>query len=88
MRGYSARATCGAVGRLSGAQVANQSDGGMKMVIEIKKSHEGRFHEWAKVPNGQEIPMSKIKQGERSPDPRVRKEAHFADNARHWNHKG
>jgi hypothetical protein len=25
----------------------------MKMAIEIKKSHEGRFHEWAKVPNGQ-----------------------------------
>jgi hypothetical protein len=26
----------------------------MKMAIEIKKSHEGRFHEWANVPNGQE----------------------------------
>jgi hypothetical protein len=38
---------------------------------------------WAGVPNGQEIPMSKIKQGERSPDPAVRKEARFADNARH-----
>jgi hypothetical protein len=35
------------------------------MAIEIKKSHEGRFHDWAKVPQGQEIPMSKIKQGER-----------------------
>jgi hypothetical protein len=58
------------------------------MAIEIKKSHEGRFHEWAKVPNGQEIPMSKITQGERSPDPAVQKEAHFADNARHWNRKG
>jgi len=33
---------------------------------------------------GQEISMSKINQGERSPDPVVRKEAHFADNARHW----
>lgn len=54
------------------------------MAIEIKKSHEGRFHDWVKVPQGQEIPMSKIKQGERSPDPAVRKEAHFADNARHW----
>ena len=36
---------------------------------------------------GQEIPMSEIKQGERSPDPAVGKEARFADNARHWNHK-
>jgi hypothetical protein len=44
---------------------------------------DGRFHDWAKVPQGQEIPMSKIKQGERSPDPAVRKEAHFADSARH-----
>jgi hypothetical protein len=58
------------------------------MAIEITRSHEGRFHEWAKVPQGQEIPMSKIKQGERSSDPAERKEAHFADNARHWNHKG
>jgi hypothetical protein len=56
------------------------------MSVEIKKSHEGRFHEWAKVPNGQEIPMSKIKQGERSPNSTVRKEARFADNARHFNH--
>jgi hypothetical protein len=50
------------------------------MAINIKPSHEGKFHEWAKVPNGQEIPMSKIKQGERSPDPAVRKEVRFADN--------
>jgi hypothetical protein len=35
-----------------------------------------------------ETPVSKIKHGERSPDPTVRKEAHFADNPRHWNHKG
>jgi hypothetical protein len=58
------------------------------MSIDIKPSHKGRFHEWAKVPQGQEIPMSKIKQGENSPDAAVRKEARFADNARHWNHKG
>jgi hypothetical protein len=33
----------------------------IKMSINITPSHEGRFHEWAKVANGQEIPMSKIK---------------------------
>jgi hypothetical protein len=43
------------------------------MAINIKPSHEGKFHEWAKVPNGQEIPISKIKQGDRSPHPAVRK---------------
>jgi hypothetical protein len=32
--------------------------------------------------------MSKIKRGERSPDPKIGKEAQLADNARHWNHKG
>ena len=57
------------------------------MSINIKPPHEGRFPDWAKVPQGQEIPISKIKQGERSPDPAVRKE-HLADNARHFNHKG
>ena len=56
------------------------------MSINIKPSHEGKFHEWAKVPNGQEIPMSKIKEGQRSPDPKIQKEARFADNAPHWNH--
>ena len=58
------------------------------MSIEIKKSHEGRLHEWTGTPQGKEIAMSKIKQGECSSDPAVRKEAHFADNARHWDHKG
>jgi hypothetical protein len=58
------------------------------MSINIKPSHEGKFHDWTGTPQGKEIPMSKIKQGERSPDPAVRKEAHFADNARHWNHEG
>ena len=58
------------------------------MAINIKPSHEGKFHEWARVPNGQEIPMNEIKRGERPRDPKVGKEARFADNARHWNHKG
>jgi hypothetical protein len=36
------------------------------MSFNIKLSHEGKFHEWTKVLPGQEAPMSKIKQGERS----------------------
>jgi hypothetical protein len=43
------------------------------MAINIKPSHEGKFHEWTGTPQGKEIPMSKIKQGERSPDPAVQK---------------
>lgn len=69
-------------------QGGDQNSGGMEVSIEIKKSHEGRFHGWAKAPNDQEISMSKIKQGERAPDPKIRKEAHFADNAGTGNHKG
>ena len=57
-------------------------------VDQHRPSHEGKFHEWTGTPQDKEIPVSKIKQGERSPDPAVRKEARFADNARHWNHKG
>jgi hypothetical protein len=56
------------------------------MSINIEPSHEVKFREWAKVPNGQEIPMSKIKQRERSPDPAVRKEARFAGSAQQRNH--
>lgn len=54
------------------------------MSIEIKKSHEGRFHEWPRFPTAKKF-RCKIKQAQRSPDAAVRKEARFADNARHWN---
>jgi hypothetical protein len=43
------------------------------MAINIKPSHEGKFHEWAKGPNGQEVPMNEIKRRERSRDPKVGK---------------
>lgn len=56
------------------------------MTIEIKPSHEGRFHDWTGTPQGQKIPMEKIEKGLHSKDPAIRKEANFARNAREWDH--
>jgi hypothetical protein len=58
-----------------------------KSGIEIKPRHEGNFHRWAGVAQGEPIPMSKIEQGLRSKNPRVRRMAQFAKNARGWHHK-
>ena len=55
--------------------------------IAIKPSHEGDFHRWAGVPQGQPIPASKIAEGLRSKNPHVRRMANFARNAKHWHHK-
>jgi hypothetical protein len=57
------------------------------MAIEIKKSHEGLFHKATGTPAGDKIPMSKIEKGLHSDDPKIRKEANFARNAREWHHK-
>ena len=55
-----------------------------KHSIEIKPANRGKLHEETGTPAGQKIPLSKIKAKEHSPDPAVRKEAQFADNARKW----
>ena len=53
--------------------------------IHIKKSHEGKFTEWA---NRHNMSMSEaIQAGKHSSDPHVRKMATFADNARKWKHQ-
>lgn len=54
------------------------------MAIKIKKSHEGRLHKALGVKSGQKIPESKIEKALHSKNPRIRKEARFAENARHW----
>lgn len=57
------------------------------MTIKIKPSHKGLLHKNTGTPQGQKVPVSKIKSAEHSSDPAVRKRAVFADNARKWNHK-
>lgn len=56
------------------------------MAIEIKKSHEGLLHQKLHVPQGQPIPESKLEKAKHSESPALRKEANFAENAKHFHH--
>lgn len=49
--------------------------------IHIKKSHKGRFTDYC----GGKVTNECIARGKRSSDPKVRKMATFAANARKWN---
>jgi hypothetical protein len=58
------------------------------MAIHIKPSHKGLLHKKLGVPQGKPIPASKVAAAKKSGDPTLVKEATFAQNAKHWNHKG
>lgn len=51
--------------------------------IHIKKSHQGQFTEYC----GGEVTQEKIDKAKQSRDPKIRKQAVFAENARKWKHK-
>ena len=51
--------------------------------IHIKKSHEGRFTEYC----GGNMTEECIRRGKNSPDPKIRKQAVFAQNARKFKHQ-
>lgn len=51
--------------------------------IMIKKSHQGRFTDYC----GGKVTEKCIQKGKRSPDPKIRKQAIFAQNARSWKHE-
>jgi hypothetical protein len=51
--------------------------------VHIKPTHKGLLHEDLGIPEGQPIPMSRIKKAEHSADPAERKRAQFADNFHH-----
>jgi hypothetical protein len=55
--------------------------------IEIKPSHEGRLHRALGVAEGKPIPDAALRRSGHSENPAVRKEAVFAENAKHWKHK-
>lgn len=46
----------------------------------IKPSHKGLLHKKLGVPQGQPIPMARIKEAMKSKSPALRKEANFAKN--------
>ncbi|MFZ0867796.1 MAG: hypothetical protein WAN06_14185 [Candidatus Sulfotelmatobacter sp.] len=54
--------------------------------IHIKKSHQGLLHKNLGVAKGEPIPAKKLAKAEHSSDPKVRKRAVFAENAKHWHH--
>lgn len=56
------------------------------MAIKIKPSRKGLLHEKLGVPQGDTIPAQKIAKAERSRSPALRKEAQFAENAKHFHH--
>ena len=51
--------------------------------IRIKKENRGKFTEYC---NGK-VTNACIQKGKNSPDPKIRKRATFADNARHFKHR-
>ena len=54
--------------------------------IAIKKSHQGLLHQNLGVPQGQKIPVSRMRSAANSGDPALARRAQFALNARQWNH--
>ena len=54
------------------------------MTIKIKKSHKGLLHRDLGVAQGKPIPEAKLAAAKKSKDPKVRKRAQFAENAKKW----
>jgi oligoendopeptidase F len=59
-----------------------------KSGIKIKKSNRGKLRKAAKTKKGRKIPASKLRSMKKSKNPKTRKRATFALNARKWKKKG
>jgi len=58
-----------------------------KSGIKIKKSNRGKLRKTAKAKKGKKIPVSKLRAMKKSKNPKTRKRATFALNARRWGRK-
>jgi len=56
--------------------------------IKIKKANQGKLRKTAKTKKGNKIPVSKLRALKKSKNPKTRKRATFALNARSWNKGG
>jgi oligoendopeptidase F len=56
--------------------------------IYIKPANRGKLRKSAKVKKGRKIPVSKLRAMKKSKNPKTRKRATFALNARKWNKGG
>ena len=59
-----------------------------KSGIYIKPANRGKLRKAAKVKKGNKIPVSKLRAMKKSKNPKTRKRATFALNARSWNKGG
>jgi hypothetical protein len=59
-----------------------------KSGIRIKPANKGKLRKSAKVKKGKKIPVSKLRAMKRSKNPKTRKRATFALNARKWKKGG
>lgn len=66
----------------SGGKTVRLSKKGGKPKIKIKESQKGSFTRYC----GGNVTNECIQRGKNSPDPKIRKKATFASNARKWNH--
>lgn len=55
--------------------------------IRIKKANRGKLRKTAKAKKGRKIPVSKLRALKKSKNPKTRKRANFALNARKWKKK-
>jgi len=55
--------------------------------IKIKKSNRGKLRKSAGTKKGNKIPLSKLRAMKRSKNPKTRRRATFALNARKWKNK-
>jgi hypothetical protein len=56
--------------------------------IRIKPANKGKLRKSAKAKKGRKIPVKKLQQMKRSKNPKTRKRATFALNARKWRKGG
>ena len=54
--------------------------------IKIKPSHKGALHRHFGEKPGTKLTSHQLMMAKGSPDPKVRRQATFALNARHWHH--
>lgn len=59
-----------------------------KSGIKIKKSNRGKLRKSAGTKKGRKIPVSKLRKMKKSKNPKTRKRATFALNARKWKSGG
>ena len=58
-----------------------------KKGINIKPSNQGKLRRSTRTKKGNKIPVSTLRKLKHSKDPKTRKRANFALNARKWKHK-